>query len=127
SPVILLSAHQDVVDNSGEGKVIIRQGNKLRRDGGVLGADDRAGIAAIINTIDMLKQYPIGCHLKIAFTVHEERGQEGARAIDTSFFDGVDFAVSMDRRGESDIIFRTHGVEYCDEGETSFITRLSRY
>lgn len=126
-PTILLSAHQDVVDNSGEGKEIIRQGNKLRRDGGILGADDRAGIAAIINTIDVLKQYQIGCHLKIAFTVHEERGQEGASAIDTSFFDGVDFAVSMDRRGETDIIYRYGEIEYCDKSETSFITRLSRY
>lgn len=125
---ILLSAHQDVYDCTGEGKEIIKQGNKLRRNGGVLGADDRAGIAAIINTIDILKQYQIGCHLKVVFTVHEERGQEGANAIEKSFFDGVDFAVSMDRKGETDIVVRAHrGYEYCKEKQTQFITLLSEW
>lgn len=123
---LLLSAHMDVKDSSGEGKEILREKNILRRPGGILGADDRAGIAAIINTIDMLKQYKIACNLKVAFTVLEEVGMGGADQIDESFFDGVTFAVSLDRRGETDIVVRSSGIEYCPETEAGFISDLSK-
>lgn len=126
TPTILLSAHMDVKDSSGEGKKILREENILRRDGGILGADDRAGIAAIINTIDMLKQYKIACNLKVAFTVLEEVGMKGAQQIDESFFEGVTFAVSLDRRGETDIVVCTDGLEYCSEAEAEFISNLSK-
>lgn len=128
APILLLSAHMDVKDSSGEGKEILREKNILRRDGGILGADDRAGIAAIINVVDIVKQYKIGCHLKFAFTVYEEKGQIGANAIDKSFFEGVDFAISLDRRGENDIVVRSRsGHEYCDEAQASFVTQLSKW
>lgn len=122
---LLLSAHMDVKNSSGEGKEILREENILRRPGGILGADDRAGIAAIINTIDMVKQYKIACNLKVAFTVCEEIGMLGARQIDKSFFEGVSFAVSLDRRGETDIVVRTYGIEYCPEEKAEFISFLS--
>lgn len=125
-PVLLLSAHMDVKDSSGEGKEILREKNTLRREGGILGADDRAGIAAIINTIDVLKQYKIPCNLKFAFTVLEEEGMLGAEQIDKSFFESVGFAVSLDRKGETDIVVRTSGIEYCPEGEAEFISTLSK-
>ena len=124
-PALLLSAHMDVKDSSGEGEEILKEGNVLRRARGILGADYRAGIAAIINTIDMLKQYRIACHLKVAFTVLEEVGMRGAGQIDKSFFEDVDFAVSLDRRGETDIVVRSGGIEYCPETEAGFISSLS--
>lgn len=124
-PALLLSAHMDVKDSSGEGKEVLKEGNVLLRDRGILGADDRAGIAAIINTIDMVKQYRIPCHLKFAFTVVEEVGTQGAEQIDKSFFDGVGFAVSLDRRNETDIVVRSGDYEYCPETEASFISTLS--
>jgi len=126
SPALLLSAHMDVKDSSGEGKEILKEGNILRRENGILGADDRAGIAAIINTIDILKQYRISCHLKFAFTVLEEVGMEGAEQIDKSFFEDVAFAVSLDRKGQTDIVVRSGSVEYCSESEAAFISFLSR-
>ena len=126
APVLLLSAHMDVKDSSGEGKAILREENLLRREGGILGADDRAGIAAIINTIDMVKQYKIACNLKVAFTVREETHKEGAKQINESFFEGITFAVSLDRRGETDIVVRSDGIEYCPETEAGFITEISK-
>lgn len=125
-PALLLSAHMDVRDSSGEGKEILWEDNLLRREGGILGADDRAGIAAIINTIDVLKQYKIVCNLKFAFTVLEEVGMLGAEQIDKSFFDGVGFAVSLDRKGETDIVVRSSEFEYCPEAEAEFISSLSK-
>ena len=115
----------DVRDFSGEGKEILWEDNVLRREGGILGADDRAGIAAIINTIDVLKQYKIVCNLKFAFTVLEEVGMLGAEQIDKSFFEGVGFAVSLDRKGETDIVVRSSEFEYCPEAEAEFISSLS--
>jgi hypothetical protein len=126
APTLLLSAHMDVKDSSGEGKEMLRVENILRREGGILGADDRAGIAAIINTLDMLNQYRIACNLKVAFTVLEEVGMRGAEQIDESFFEGVTFAVSLDRRGETDIVVRTNDIEYCQETEAGFISYLSK-
>lgn len=123
---LLLSAHMDVKDSSGEGKEILREESSLRRQGGILRADDRAGITAIINTIDMLKQYKIASNLKIAFTVLEEVGMQGAEQIDKSFFENVDFAVSLDRRGETDIVVRSRRIEYCRETEAEFISTLSK-
>ena len=124
-PTLLLSAHMDVRNSTGEGKAIIREGKTLRRDDGILGADDRAGIAIILNILNTLTQYQLPCHLKLVFTVEEEIGSKGAKEIDRKFFEGVDFAISLDRSGTNDIVYKTNGQKYCDKSETEFIKSCS--
>lgn len=125
-PTLLLSAHMDVKNSTGEGKPIIREGNTLRRDDGILGADDRAGIGLILDVLDVLIQTQIPCHLRFAFTVEEETGQQGAEQIDHAFFQGVDFAISLDRQGTNDIVVKSSEFDYCTELDTRFITECSK-
>lgn len=51
----------------------------------ILGADDKAGIAAMIELIHILQEYEIGHgNIQFVFTVGEEAGLLGAKAIDRS-------------------------------------------
>ena len=125
SVTILLSAHLDVYDNSGEGRQIIRNENILMRNGGILGADDRAGIAMIINCLDMLCQSDHQVNLKIAMTCEEEVGQIGAKKIDARFFEGVDFAISLDRKGRHDIVYKNPIQVYCNKQKAELFENLS--
>lgn len=125
-PCILLSAHQDVKNDTGVGYKIIVDGSTVRREAGILGADDRAGIAGILNVLDRLITDRVPCRLKLAFTVGEEVGQYGAEAIDPSFFDGVDFAISLDRRGSNNIVYQSSSYAYAQQKQTKFIEDFSR-
>ena len=86
---LLLSAHMDVVGGSekvtirlsGDGKYI--ETDKTR----TLGADDKAGVAAIIDlALDMVNPgFNIEhCPIEIIFTRDEEKGMTGIRNLDTS-------------------------------------------
>ncbi|MEH7255683.1 hypothetical protein V7111_26615 [Neobacillus niacini] len=50
-PTIFLSAHLDTVEEIVEGREILEEGSILRSSEGILGADDRVGIAAILEII----------------------------------------------------------------------------
>lgn len=56
--------------------------------------DDRAGIAAIIKTLEYVKDYKIECDIVCAITVQEELGMRGARVICESA--KPDAAISID-------------------------------
>lgn len=126
-PCILLSAHQDVKNDTGVGHKIIVDGSVVRREAGILGADDRAGIAGILNVLDRLVTDRVPCRLKLAFTVGEEDGQYGAEAIDPSFFDSVGLGISLDRRGSNDIVYYSSNYTYAQKHQTEFIERFSSY
>jgi YD repeat-containing protein len=53
-PVILLSAHMDTVLPFSPHRQVIWEGVTLRSSAGILGADDRAGIAIILEAIRLL-------------------------------------------------------------------------
>jgi tripeptide aminopeptidase len=126
SLTILLSAHLDVCNNTGDGKPIVREGTMLRRDGGILGADDRAGLAMIINCLDMLSQSDICVNVKVALPAEEEVGQIGASKIDESFFEGVDFGISLDRHGTNDIVYKSKSQDYCEKSKAELFKGFSR-
>ncbi|EKN69316.1 peptidase M42 family protein [Neobacillus bataviensis LMG 21833] len=50
-PTILLSAHMDTVEEIAPGRKIIEEGTTLKSSKGILGADDRAGIAVILEIL----------------------------------------------------------------------------
>lgn len=80
---ILLAAHMDTVEPT-EGIVIKDEGGKIYTDGNtILGADDRAGVLAIVEGIKLadkegLKTKPI----EVVFTIAEETGLNGAKGLD---------------------------------------------
>lgn len=123
---ILLSAHLDVLDDSGDGFPIIRNGNVLEREKGILGADDRAGLAMVINCLDMLENSDIPVNIKIALPTQEETGQKGASKINLAFFDDIDFAISLDRHGNGDIVYKSNCRLYCDEQKARLFEIFSR-
>ncbi len=98
-PALLLMAHMDTVVPGLSKKPAI-DGDIIKTDGTtVLGGDDLAGVAVILETIKSLKEdsTPFG-DLYIAFTVCEEGGLFGARNLDLSKLP-VNYAFILDEGG----------------------------
>jgi tripeptide aminopeptidase len=115
-PTILLSAHLDTVERIETGRKILENGTILRSSKGILGADDRAGIAIILEVLAGIRQTNFNGTIKFAFTVEEEIGLRGAKDIDKEFIADVDAAIVVDRRGTSDIVTSCMGIyPFCNE------------
>ena len=114
---ILLNSHLDVVDEIEVGREILKCGSVWTSSSGILGADDRAGVGVILHTLKQLQQmeFRTPVKVKIAFTVEEEVGLCGARAVSSEFLEDVQAAFVVDRRGRGDIVTGTYGIDFCDE------------
>lgn len=125
---VLLSAHMDVVSSDIDPtKTITKHAYIWKRESGILGADDRAGIAIIINILKELKASEFKGTLKILFTVEEECGQNGAEAVEVDFFNDVYCAISLDRRNALDVVTHSASRQYCSENFGQFFERQSRF
>jgi tripeptide aminopeptidase len=82
---ILLSMHTDTVE-PGKGIKPRLEGNRIQSDGTtILGADNKASIAATLEVIRWLRSArPEHGDMELLFTWGEERGHRGAKAFDTS-------------------------------------------
>ncbi|MBA2176198.1 M20/M25/M40 family metallo-hydrolase [Halobacillus locisalis] len=115
-PTILLNAHLDTARSFCEGRRIVKEGAIWRSSAGILGADDRAGLAVLLETLKRLHATNFNGTVKILCTVEEEVGLLGARHVDESFLWDVDAAFVLDRRGSGDIVTSCGGYEpFCDE------------
>jgi tripeptide aminopeptidase len=81
-PTIVLCAHLDTVEPGRGIEPVVADG--VVRSGGrtILGADDKAGVAAILETVRRIKDSasPHPC-VRVLLTVGEERGLKGAKAL----------------------------------------------
>lgn len=125
---IMLSAHMDTVRGVKKGKVIIDKGEiviaKYNGRRAILGADDRAGIAIILEVLNNIPESFNG-NIKLAFTVSEEVGSAGADSIDDSFFNDVDLAIVVDRKGNRDIVVG-YDVPFCSDEVGFFMENVSK-
>jgi tripeptide aminopeptidase len=83
TPVVLFCAHMDTVEPGRSVKPVIRD-NCVYSDGTtILGADDKAGIAAILEAVLVLQEQniPHG-DVEIVFTVAEEGGLKGVKNLE---------------------------------------------
>ncbi|MFD2611912.1 M20/M25/M40 family metallo-hydrolase [Paenibacillus gansuensis] len=99
-PRLFFTCHMDTVTPGKGIKPRVDEDGYIRSDGTtILGADDKAGIAAMFETIRVLKENNIP-HGKIQFviSVGEESGLIGARAMDASYMD-ADFGYALDSNG----------------------------
>ncbi|MBE0416620.1 MAG: M20/M25/M40 family metallo-hydrolase [Coriobacteriia bacterium] len=83
APVLLLSAHLDCVEPCRGVEPIVSDGVVFSAGDTVLGADDKAGIAAIFEGVR--RTIESGTHrgdLRVVLTVAEECGLKGAKALD---------------------------------------------
>lgn len=84
---ILFSCHLDTVSPGMDIKPVIKDGTIYSDGTTVLGADDKAGIAAIIEAIRVLKEENIPhADIEISLSVYEEGGLYGAKNLDYSQF-----------------------------------------
>jgi tripeptide aminopeptidase len=78
-------AHMDTVNPANGVKVVFEDGVFRSQGDTVLGGDDKAGIAAIIEAIEMLRQWPAARgDIEILLTVAEEHGLLGSTHFDCS-------------------------------------------
>ena len=102
-PTVMLTAHMDCVEPCAGIKPGLRDG-VIRSDGTtILGADDKAGVVAILETLRCLKEHDIPHgDLQIVFTVAEEGGVNGSRCLDTSLLH-ADLGYTLDTHGHAGV------------------------
>ncbi|MCP8970849.1 M20/M25/M40 family metallo-hydrolase [Ectobacillus ponti] len=115
-PTILLNAHLDTVEELVPGRRIEKNESIWSSSAGILGADDRAGVAVLLETARCLDASGFSGTVKFLFTVEEEVGLCGAREVAEHFLWDVDAAIVVDRRGTGDIVTSCGGWEFfCQE------------
>lgn len=125
-PTILLNAHLDTVVEINADRKISKIDSIWTSSEGILGADDRAGVAILLNIAESLVHSSFSGKVKYIFTIEEERGLIGARNLDDYFLWGTDAAIVVDRRGKGDIVTSCGGyIPFCDEAYGKFIERVS--
>ncbi len=74
----------------------------------LLGGDDKAGIAIIMDAVENLMNQPDCAHgeIKIAFTPDEELSPSGVSALDVEAF-GADFGITVDGDGIGELNYET--------------------
>ncbi|NUQ36871.1 MAG: M20/M25/M40 family metallo-hydrolase [Caldilineales bacterium] len=82
---LLLSAHMDTVGSDTGIRPLLRDGVVYSDGRTILGADDKSGVAAILEALTVLQAHPDWAHppLEIVITVSEEVGLTGAKQVDT--------------------------------------------
>lgn len=99
APTIMLSAHMDCVEPCKDIEPQLKDGIITSVGETVLGGDDKAGIAAILEALRILKEQNIQHGpLQVVFTVAEEGGLNGAKSIDPSVLK-ADFGYALDSSG----------------------------
>lgn len=126
--VIMLSAHMDTVSRIKEEKVVIEENGIYTAilpngERTILGADDRAGIAIVLETLRNIPESFNGT-VKVAFSVMEEVGCVGAEKIDFEFYSDVDLAIIIDRKGSKDIVTGCANA-FCSNVVGDFIEKAS--
>jgi putative aminopeptidase FrvX len=122
---MLLAAHLDVKRKFSSSDQLIERNNIVSRENGILGADDRAGVAIILNLLKEVGNYREVPPLKFIFTVGEEDRQYGAESIDPDFFEDVSFGISLDRKNCKDIVYKSNSKEYSNLEFAERVARVS--
>jgi tripeptide aminopeptidase len=122
---MLLAAHLDVKYEFSSSDQLIERNNIVSREKGILGADDRAGVAIILNLLKEVGNYREVPPLKFIFTVGEEDRQYGAESIDPDFFEDVSFGISLDRKNSKDIVYKSNSKEYSNLEFAERVARVS--
>ena len=126
-PTVLLNAHLDVVEEFAPNRILIKENEIWSSNKGILGADDRAGVAVLLHVAEQLKDSSFSGKVKFIFTVKEEAGLVGARKVDDYFLWGTDAAIVVDRRGKGDIVTSCGGyIPFCDDAYGSFFEKIAK-
>lgn len=123
---VLLSAHMDTVRGVlSDRKLIETEDGIIMSDKGVLGADDRGGIAIILTVLRNLSKLNFNGTIKVSFSREEEVGCIGAGEIDMNWYKDTDLAIVVDRRGNRDIVVGC-GMAFCSDSVAHFMEDVSK-
>lgn len=126
-PTILLNAHLDTAARIESGRTIVKNGPIWCSDKGILGADDRAGVAVILELAQRMQSLEFNGKVKFIFTVEEEIGLIGASSVDETFLWNVDGAIVVDRRGVGDIVTSCGGyIPFCHDLYAQFFEETAK-
>lgn len=109
-PSIFFCSHMDTV-SPGRNVQPIVEGDIIRSDGTtILGSDNKAGIAVIIEALNVIKEQSIEHgRLQFIFTVCEEKGLLGAKNLSTNLLNS-DYGYVLDGNGDiGDIMLTSPG------------------
>jgi len=96
---ILFTAHMDTVTPGKNIKPKIKDGYIVSDGTTILGADDKAGIAVLIETLRTIEEKNIAHgNLQFVITVGEESGLAGAKALDASLLE-ANYGYALDSDG----------------------------
>lgn len=124
---VLLSAHMDTVKGVlADRELIETEDGIIMSNKGVLGADDRGGIAIILTVLRNLNKLNFNGHIKVSFSREEEIGCVGASKIDPDWYaNDTDLAIVVDRRGNRDIVVGC-GMAFCSDSVGYFMEDVSK-
>lgn len=114
---IALVAHMDTVFKEPPHKIFVDQKEKVMWAPAGLGADDRAGVFAILTLLNK------GLRPHVIFTADEEIGGLGAIALVTDIPDppeNLKYIIQLDRRGKNDSV-------YYDCANTEFTAYINKF
>jgi len=100
APVVMLSAHLDCVEPCGSIEPVIEAGIIKSAGDTILGSDDKAGVAAIMEGLRVVveRKLPHG-GVQVIFTVSEEGGLDGSKNISKEHLK-ADMGYALDSGGE---------------------------
>lgn len=106
---LLLSVHMDTVEPGGEVVPVLRDGVFTSASGTILGADDKAGIAELIEALEVIREQgvPRG-PVEVVVTIAEEIGLVGAKHLDFSLLKAR-HGFALDTTGIGHMVLRAPG------------------
>ncbi len=94
--IILLTAHMDTVPPGQDYSIVLENGILRTEGDSILGGDDRAGVAAALEIIDIGLMYPERhAGIEVLFFVQEEIGALGSRHLDKTVIK-ADYGYNLD-------------------------------
>ncbi|MCM2264145.1 MAG: M20/M25/M40 family metallo-hydrolase [Desulfuromonadales bacterium] len=106
---LLMSVHMDTVDPIGEVVPVLNDGVFTSASGTILGADDKAGIAELIEALEVVREQGIPRGpLEVVVTIAEEIGLVGAKHLDYSLL-RARHGFALDTTGMGHMVLRAPG------------------
>lgn len=125
---VTLSAHMDSVNNYAKGRKIVMENGIIRATDGICGADDKAGIAIILEVLRNVPESFSG-RIKVAFFVEEEIGCVGSSQAmgneSKEFMQDSNLAIVVDRRDNRDIVVGNFSQVFCSTKVGEFFEEAS--
>ena len=112
-PSIALTAHMDCVECCKGIEPVLEDGVFRSKGNTILGGDDKAGVAAILEGLAAMKEnyIPHG-KITVIFTVQEEIGLFGSRNIEEKYIQGIDFGYVLDADGPAGSVYNAGPSQY---------------